>query len=116
MGMKRLDQPQRSPQDLSPEDRAKLEDALRRLRSANDAYQRFLGGEVPAGRDIEPKDGRAMARAQEGIEAAEAELWHLREELLGWTRPAWAPRASIVSDWFSAEDSVYDEYEAPAPS
>lgn len=59
----------------------------------------------------QPHDARAMARAQEEIEAAEAE-WHHREELLGWTRPAWAPRASIVSDWFSAEDTVYDEYEA----
>ena len=116
MDMKRLDQPVRSPEDLSPQDRAKLEDALRRLQVAVDAYQPFVGGELPPGRDIEPHDARAMARAQEGIESAEAALWHLREELLGWSRPAWAPRASIVSDWFSAEDSVYDEYEAPTTS
>jgi hypothetical protein len=114
--MKQLDQPARSPQDLSPEDRARLEDAHRRLRAAVDAYQPFLGGELPPREDIKPYDAQAMARAQQEIEAAEAKLWHLREELLGWSRPAWAPRASIVSDWFSAEDSVYDEYEAPATS
>ena len=53
-------------------------------------------------------DAREMAEAQAAIESAGAELWRLREDLLGWHRPAWAARATLVSDWFSDEDSVYD--------
>jgi hypothetical protein len=43
------------------------------------------------------------------IEGAERELWRLRGELFRWTRPAWAPSASLVADWFSEEDRVYDK-------
>jgi len=52
-----------------------------------------------------------MARAQAEIERAEAELWRLREEFLGWARPARAPAAALVSDWFSDEDRIYDDVE-----
>jgi len=53
-----------------------------------------------------------MAQAYAEVDTAEAALWQLREELLGWPRPAWAPRASLVADWFSDEDRVYDDVEA----
>jgi hypothetical protein len=33
----------------------------------------------------------------------------MREQLLGWARPSWAPAATLVSGWFSDEDAVYDE-------
>lgn len=51
---------------------------------------------------------RRLAEASAEVGAAEAELWKLREELLGWVRPSWTPRASAVADWFSDEDRVYD--------
>ena len=64
--------------------------------------------------DYDESIGRSAAResldaSQVRIEIAERELWHLREQLLGWSRPSWAPSASFMSDWFSDEDRVYDE-------
>jgi hypothetical protein len=53
-----------------------------------------------------------MAAAYAGVDAAEAGLWRLREELLGWPRPASVPRASLVADWFSEEDRIYDDVDA----
>jgi hypothetical protein len=50
-----------------------------------------------------------LARAQAEVEAAEDDRWRLREELLGWVRPPWAPGAGLVADWFSDEDAAYDE-------
>jgi hypothetical protein len=57
-----------------------------------------------------------LTQAQEAVEAAEKRLWLLCEELLGWTRPSWAPSASLTSDWFSEEDSVYDDVPETAAS
>jgi hypothetical protein len=73
------------------------------------AYEAFLANELKPDAPSPVVSGTAMREAQEGIEAAESRLWDLRERLLGWPRPSWAPSASLVSDWFSDEDSVYDE-------
>jgi hypothetical protein len=54
-------------------------------------------------------DAVEMARAQAEIEAAEAHLWKVREEPLGWARPSHSPEASLVADWFSDEDADYDD-------
>jgi len=43
------------------------------------------------------------------VETAEREVWRLREELSGWSRPAWAPGAALLADWFSEDDAVYDD-------
>ena len=43
-------------------------------------------------------------------------LWQLREQLLGWARPPWAPRASLVGDWYSDEDADYDQMTSSARS
>lgn len=90
------DAARRYERDLSPDDRARLETAHRDLRDAVAAYER-----ADAAGD--------MKAAQEAVEAAEDRLWQLREELLGWARPSWAPGAALTSDWFSEEDSVYDD-------
>lgn len=50
-----------------------------------------------------------MAKVYGEVKKAEAELWSLREELLGWTRPPWAQSAEEVEDLFSPEDAIYDE-------
>lgn len=99
----------RSVDDLRPADRERLERAHRRLREAADAYQPFLGGQLEPGQASRAPDAREMAAAQAEVQNAEAALWALREELLGWARPAWAPSASLVADWFSDEDRIYDE-------
>jgi hypothetical protein len=93
---------------LTAAERARLESVHARLREAVAAYERFLGGSLAAGETVPLHGAREVAEAQAAIESAESELWQLREELLGWHRPAWAPRATLVSDWFSEEDSVYD--------
>jgi hypothetical protein len=82
----------RSERELSDSDRARLEAAQRELAAAVKAY--------------ELDETRA---AQEAVESAEDHLWQLREELLGWVRPPWAPSATLTADWFSAEDAVYDD-------
>jgi len=96
--------------DLSLSERDRLERAHQRLRGAVEAYEQFRGGPLEPGQDVPVHDADAMAAAQAEIQAAEEDLWRLREELLGWSRPAWAPPASLVSDWFSEEDRVYDDY------
>jgi hypothetical protein len=53
-----------------------------------------------------------VERAQLDVEAAEEELWRSRSSLLNWSRPAWAPSATFVADWFSPEDRVCDEVES----
>lgn len=103
-----VDPARRREADLTAAERARLESAHARLRQAVAAYERFLGGPLVPGEPVPVHDAREMAEAQAAIESAESELWRLREELLGWHRPAWAPRATLVSDWFSDEDSVYD--------
>ena len=100
---------------LSKKDRGRLEAAHRELRQAVDSYERFLG--VPLeGQPVPVHDDAEMRRAQEQVQAAEDYLWQLREQLLGWVRPLWAPRATLTSDWFSDEDTVYDDLpETTAP-
>ncbi|GAC1376828.1 MAG: hypothetical protein NVSMB4_05920 [Acidimicrobiales bacterium] len=101
--------PARSEADLSPDERRRLEEAHRSLREAVAGYEPFLGRELNPGQPVPVHDADEMARAQGAIEQAEQELWGLREELLGWRRPAWAPDAALVADWFSDEDRAYDE-------
>lgn len=104
--------PAPSERELSAEDRQRLDDAYRRLRTAVAAYEPYLARDqfVAQGRAAVPLD--ELARAQAEVEAAEDELWRLREELLGWARPPWAPGAGLVADWFSDEDAAYDELPA----
>ena len=99
----------RSVEDLPPADRDRLERALHRLREAVESYDPFHGGALAPGHDATVHDAAAMAAAQAEVQEAEHALWQLREELLGWARPAWAPNATLVDDWFSDEDRIYDE-------
>jgi len=101
--------PTRSDAELSPDQRQQLEDAHRRLRDAVAEYEPFLGRELAPGTPVPVHSAADMARAQAAIEQAEQELWRVREELLGWARPSWAPDAALVADWFSAEDESYDQ-------
>jgi hypothetical protein len=101
--------PTRTEDQLSPSELAELDGAYRRLEQAVADYQRFLGGPLRLGEPVPVHDATEMAQAQADVEVAEAELWRLREQLLGWTRPGWAPPAALVADWFSPEDAVYDE-------
>ena len=80
------------------------------------AYEPFVGGQLEPGQEIPAHNADEMRGAQEAVEAAEDHLWQLREELLGWNRPSWAPSAALTSDWFSEEDAVYDDVpETSAP-
>ena len=99
---------------LSDEDRQRLEAAHRRLRDAVADYNRFLGQELRPGADVKGHSVEEMGRAQAGVERAEEHLWFLREELLGWARPPSAPRAALVADWFSEQDSAYDDLDPPS--
>lgn len=99
----------RSERELTDSDRARLEAGHRELAAAVKAYERFLGGELQPGQPVPVHDANEMRAAQEAVEAAEDHLWQLREELLGWVRPPWAPSAALTSDWFSDEDAVYDD-------
>jgi hypothetical protein len=101
--------PARSEEQLSAQERQQLSNAHARLRSAVAAYETFLDSELRPGEPVAVHDAREIAAAQAEVETAEQELWRLREELLGWVRPPWAPRATLVADWFSDEDAVYDE-------
>ena len=95
--------------ELSPEARGRLEAAHRKLREAVADYQQFTDSVLEPGKDAVSYPASDLADAQRAVEQAEQELWVLREELLGWTRPSWAPSASFAADWFSEEDAVYDE-------
>lgn len=99
----------RSISDLSADDRHRLERAHQRLRDAVAAYEPYLGGPLEQGRDAPVQDASSMAATQSEIQAAEDDLWRLRDELLGWTREASAMRAELVADWFSEEDRIYDD-------
>lgn len=103
------DAARRYERDLSPSDRARLEAAHRELRDAVAGYEPFNGGPLDPGQAVPVHDADEMKAAQEAVEAAEDALWQLREDLLGWTRPPWAPGAALTSDWFSEEDAVYDD-------
>ena len=91
--------PARTEADLSAADRDRLKAAHRRLSAAVGAYESLLGRDLPAG----------VAAAQAKVQQAEADLWTMREQLLEWSHPSWAPAATLVSGWFSDEDTVYDE-------
>ncbi len=93
---------------LSEEDRTRLESAHRALREAVAANERFVGEPLQPG-PPPVINAEEMRAAQEAIGEAENRLCQLREELLGWTRPSWAPNASLTADWFSDEDSIYDD-------
>jgi hypothetical protein len=99
----------RSVDELTPADRARLEGAHRRLREATESYEQFRGRALVPGEDVPVHDAAAMAAAQAEVQNAENALWQLREDLLGWARPAWAPNATLVADWFSDEDHIYDD-------
>jgi len=101
--------PKRTEDQLSPFELAELDGAYHRLEQAVADYQRLLDGPPRLGEPVPAHDATEMAQAQASVEAAEAELWRLREQLLGWVRPGWAPPAALVADWFSPEDAVYDE-------
>jgi hypothetical protein len=94
--------------DLTTDEQDRLARAHQRLREAVAAYEALRG--TPIG--PEPLDAHALSDAQAEIQAAEGDLWRLREELLGWARPASATRAELVADWFSDEDRVYDDLPA----
>lgn len=99
----------RSVDELPPADLERLKRASHRLREATKNYEPFLGGPLDPNQGVPVHDARAMAAAQSEAQEAEDELWKLREELLGWARPSWAPKATLVADWFSDEDRIYDE-------
>lgn len=109
-----MDEPQKSLEDLSEAERARLQDVHERLRTAVRNYEKFSGVELAPGKDGPVHSFEEMAAAQAEVQEAEAELWQLREELLGWRRPGWAPSATSVSDWFSDEDADYDDYKLPS--
>ena len=81
----------------------------RRLRDAVSAYERFRDKELGSDQDVPVCDTHELVAAQAEVEDAEADLWRLRGELVDWARPSWAPKATLVADWFSDEDQVYDE-------
>ena len=84
------------------------------MRSAVAHYENFIGEELKPGKPVPAHNLEEMAGAQKDVEAAERELWRLREEFLGWVRPSWAPGATLVADWLSDDDSIYDDMEPGA--
>ena len=100
--------PARSERDLSPEEHQAIEAAHAELRAAVEGYEAFLGKELHHPEDVRVVKADEMQAAQERVEAAERRLLELRERLLGWTRPSWAPPATLVSDWILEEDPGYD--------
>lgn len=100
--------PVKSERDLSPQEHEALENAHGELRNAVEAYEVFLGKELQPGTDVLVVKEDELKAAQERVEAAERELWELRERLLGWTRPSWTPPATLVSDWILEDDPGYD--------
>jgi hypothetical protein len=108
--------PSRSENDLSEDERRLLIDAHAELRAAVAEYEPVLGQELRSGQPVPMVSVEAIAKAQAHVDAAEDRLWQLRERLLGSARPSWAPRASLVSDWFSDDDAEYDEVTDPARS
>ena len=104
--------PARSEADLSASEHQALQDAHRELRAAVEAYEAFLGKELQPGTPVTIVRAEDLQGAQERVENAERRLWDLRERLLGWARPAWAPPATLVSDWILEEDPGYDDQSA----
>lgn len=105
--------PARSEADLTEAERAELKDAHAELRAAAAAYGKYSAPPLKAGQDIVPIPMDELAAAQSRVDQAEAKLWSVRERLLGWHRPSWAPSATQVADWLSDEDAVYDSLDGP---
>jgi len=101
--------PARSEQELTQDERHALEQAHSELRAAVEAYEAFLGKELKPSVEVPVAKAVELQAAQERVEAAERALWDLRERLLGWSRPPWAPPATLVSDWILEEDPGYDD-------
>lgn len=107
--------PARSEHDLTIEERRALEEAHAELRDAVKAYEAFLGRELQQRAEVPVVSAEEIRAAQQRVESAEAHLWELRKRLLGWTRPSWAPPATLVSDWILEEDPGYDDQPDVAP-
>lgn len=105
----------RRPEDLSPSDREKLRRAHKRLRDAVKAAERYRSEPPGPGIEIPVHRQEELEAAYREIDEAEAELWRLREELLGWKRPGSALSARDALDWFSEEDEIYDSEDQGAP-
>jgi hypothetical protein len=103
--------PARSEADLSASERKSLQNAHGELRAAVEAYEHFLDKELQPGTPVTVARAQDLREAQELVESAERRLWDLRERLLGWTRPPWAPPATLVTDWILEEDPGYEESE-----
>jgi hypothetical protein len=101
--------PARLETDLSVTERRVLEEAHAELLAAVAAYESFLAKELQPGAGAPAVNVDEMRVAQERVEAAEIRHWDLRQRLLGWVRPAWAPPATLVSDWILEEDPGYDD-------
>jgi len=101
--------PSRSELDLTAEQRSAIERAHVDLRGAVEAYEKFLGNELRPDEDLAAMNAEELRAAQERVESTETKLWELRERLLGWSRPAWAPPATLVSDWILEDDPGYDD-------
>jgi hypothetical protein len=86
-----------------------LNDAYERVRAAAEDNESIVMQRLKPGGSVPMHNRENVARARAEVEAAERELGRLREELLGWVRPSWAPSATLVADWFSDDDAVYDE-------
>jgi len=89
---------------LSVVEREVLARADDRLRYAVAEYIRSVDDRADAAR---------IEALQIELEAVEDQLWRHRVALLNWSRPPWAPSASLLADWFSPEDRVYDEMPVP---
>ena len=107
--------PIRSEDELSSDERKRLENAFARLREAVKGYEPFARSQLQTGQEMPVLDAQSVAEAQADVEAAEEDLWRLREDLLGWARPSWASNATLVVDWFSDEDAVYDDIDSTPP-
>jgi hypothetical protein len=76
------------------------------------AYQEYIARDADQGEPTPVDDAEQVAEAQTAVEEAERELWRLHEKLLGWERPPWTPPATLVADWFSKDDAVYDDMDS----
>ena len=99
----------RSLHELSADQQAGLTRALQRLCEAVAEYESSISTALHPSAAAPSRGRDDLAAAQDEIQAAESDLWQLREELLGWERPASAMRAELVADWFSDEDRIYDD-------
>ena len=105
--------PIRSEDELSSDERQRLEEAYARLRDAVRGYEPFTGSRLQAGQTMPVLDDQTVAEAQAEVQAAEEGLWRLREEPARLrARPSWASNATLVADWFSDEDAVYDDIDS----